>query len=88
MIQDEDGFRSLVQRLTKLRPNLIVMEASCGYERLVLTALATAQLPVTVVSSHQVRDFDHSQGIVAKTGRLDAVAIAHFGEVSGAVAQP
>ena len=85
VLQDEDGFRTLVQRLTNLRPSLIVMEASGGYERLVATALGAAELPVAVVNPRQVRDFARSQGILAKTDRLDAAAIAHFGEVSGVI---
>ena len=55
--QDEDGFRSLVRRLTKLRPTLIVMEASGGYERLAAAVFGAAQLPVAVVNPRQVRDF-------------------------------
>ena len=86
--QDEDGFRSLVRRLTKLRPTLIVMEASGGYKRLAAAVFGAAQLPVAVVNPRQVRDFARSQGILAKTDRLDAAAIAHFGEVSGVAAQP
>ena len=86
--QDEDGLNSLVMRLTKLRPDLIVMEATGGCERLVATALGTAQLPVAVVNPRHVRDFARSQGILAKTDRLDAAVIAHFGEVSKVVAKP
>ena len=86
--QDEAGFRSLVRRLTELRPHIIVMEASGGYERLAAAVLGAAQLPVAVVNPRQVRDFARSQGILAKTDRLDAAAIAYFGEVSGVAAQP
>ena len=86
--QDEDGISSLVKCLTKLRPELIVMEASGGAERLAATALGAGQLPVAVVNARQVRDFARSQGILAKTDRLDAAVIAHFGEVSRVVAKP
>ena len=86
--QDEDGISSLVKCLTKLRPELIVMEASGGAERLAATALGAGQLPVAVVNPRQVRDFARSQGILAKTDRLDAAVIAHFGEVSRVVAKP
>ena len=86
--QDEDGISSLVKRLTKLRPELIVMEATGGPERLATTALGAAELPVAVVNPRHVRDFARSQGILAKTDRLDAAVIAHFGEVSKVVAKP
>lgn len=86
--QDEDGISSLVKRLTMLRPKLILMEATGGPERLAVAALGSAQLPVAVVNPRHVRDFARSQGILAKTDRLDAAVIAHFGEVSKVVAKP
>ena len=86
--QDEDGFRSLVHRLTRLRPTLIVMEASGGYERLAAAVFGAAQLPVAVSTHARFATFARSQGILAKTDRLDAATIAHFGEVSGVAAQP
>ena len=51
-------------------------------------ALGVAGVPVAVVNPRQVRDFARSQGILAKTDRLDASVIARFGEVSGVAAQP
>ena len=86
--QDEEGFTELATRLKQVRPQLVVMEASGGYERLLTAALATAELPVAVVNPRQVRDFARSQGKLAKTDRLDAAVIAQFGEVTGTVAQP
>ncbi len=56
-------------------------EASGGCERLAAAALAVAGLPVAVVNARHVRDFARSQGKLAKTDRLDAAVIAHFGEV-------
>ena len=86
--QDEDGLEQLVRQLNELRPRLIVMEASGGYERLLAAALAAASLPVAVVNARHVRDFARSQGKLAKTDRLDAAVIAHFGEVSELIPQP
>lgn len=86
--QDEAGIAALVQRLRALRPRLVVLEATGGYEVPVVVALGTANIPVAVVNPRQVRDFARALGKLAKTDRLDAAAIAHFGEASGAVAQP
>ena len=86
--QDEDGLERLVRQLDRLRPRLIVMEASGGYERLLAAALAAVSLPVAVVNARHVRDFARSQGKLAKTDRLDAAVIAHFGEVSELIPQP
>ena len=85
---DEAGIAALVQRLQGLQPRLVVLEATGGYEIPLVVALGTASIPVAVVNPRQVRDFARSLGKLAKTDRLDAAAIAHFGEASGAVAQP
>lgn len=77
---DEAGIRTLVQRLRELRPALIVLEATGGFERKVTRALAGAELPVVVVNPRQVRDFAKATGRLAKTDRLDAEVLAHFGE--------
>ena len=86
--RDQDGVDGLVLRLRELAPRLVVMEASGGYEVPLVAALSAASVPVAVVNPRHVRDFARSQGILAKTDRLDAAVIAHFGEVSGVTAQP
>jgi transposase len=43
-------------------------------------ALAAADIPVAVVNPRQVRDFAKALGTLAKTDRLDARALALFGE--------
>ena len=85
---DEEGIEKLVRRLQSLKPQLVVMEATGGYEMPLAAALGVAGVPVAVVNPRQVRDFARSQGTLAKTDRLDAGVIAHFGEVSGVRAQP
>ena len=45
-----------------------------------MAALAAAALPVAVVDPRQARDFARSTGQLAKTDRLDARILAHFGE--------
>ena len=52
-----DGLAELVGRLTPLRPRLVVLEASGGYEGVVAAALAEAGLPVAIVNPRQVRKF-------------------------------
>ena len=87
-IQDQNGIRDLVSRLAALEPTLVAMEATGGYERALITALGEEGLPVTVLNPRHVRDFARSQGKLAKTDRLDAGMIAHFGEVSDVEAKP
>lgn len=70
---------ALIERCRDLEPNLIVCEATGGYELPVVSALAAAALPVVVVNPRQVRDFAKATGTLAKTDRLDAEVIARFG---------
>jgi transposase len=77
---DERGVRSVVERLTRLAPELIVLEATGGYELVCVAALAAAELPVVVVNPRQVRDFAKATGQLAKTDRIDAGVLALFAE--------
>ncbi len=78
------GLRTLRTRIQALQPTRIVLEASGGYERAVVTAVTAAGLPVVVVNPRQVRDFARAYGILAKTDALDARVLARF----AAVVQP
>ena len=57
----------------------VVMEATGGLERLVTTVLRARAIAVCVVNPRQVRDFAKATGQLAKTDRLDARVLAHFG---------
>ena len=74
------GIKAVVNRLAKIKPTLIVLEATGGYERQVTRALASAELPVYVVNPRQVRDFAKATGQLAKTDSIDAGVLAHFAE--------
>ncbi len=78
--QDEAGLEELVRKLKKIKPELVVLEATGGYETRVATMMAVAGLPVSVVNPRQVRDFARAKGILAKTDRLDACVISQFAE--------
>jgi transposase len=77
---NDRGIRQLVKRLAALKPQLIVLEASGGYEFLVTAALAEAQLPVALVNPQAVRKFAGATGKLAKTDKIDAQVLAHFAE--------
>lgn len=77
---DEAGIASLVARLRPLAPALVVAEATGGFERAALAALAAAGLPVVVANPRQIRDFARGTGQLAKTDRLDAGILALFAE--------
>ena len=75
---DEPGIASLVKRLKKLKPTLIVLEPTGGFEKLVMAELIHAGLPAVVVNAKRVRDFARATGQIAKTDELDAKVLAHF----------
>jgi len=77
---DEPGCRDLISLLKPLSPKLIVLEATGGLENLVTGMLVAEGFPVVVVNPRQVRDFAKATGKLAKTDRIDAKIIAHFGE--------
>jgi transposase len=70
----------LIEKLEKLNPERIVIEATGGYERLVTSMLYLAQLPVCRVNPRRVRYYARSVGQLAKTDKLDAKVLARFGE--------
>lgn len=78
---DERGVRTLVERLRPMPPQIIVLEATGGYELLGVAALVAAQLPAVVVNPRQVRDFAKATGQLAKTDRIDADLLARFADV-------
>lgn len=85
---EEGAIGALVTRLQTLQPSLIVLEATGGLEIPVLSALAAAQLPAVVVNPRQVRAFAKAIGRLAKTDRIDAECLAHFGEALRPTARP
>ena len=76
---DPKKFPALVAELIALRPARIVLEATGGLERPLLQALQAVGLPVVLVNPRQIRDFAKALGLLAKTDRLDARVLAHFG---------
>jgi transposase len=86
--RDDAGLTALVERLQRLAPVLVVLEATGGYEITVAAALGSAGLPVAVVNPRQIRHFARATGTLAKTDALDARVIALFAEAIQPVARP
>jgi transposase len=80
---DAEGYFQLIQELRQY-PTLarVVVEASGGYERSLVSHLIDANIPVAVVNPRQARDFARSLGRLAKTDPIDAGVLAHFAEVA------
>jgi transposase len=85
---DEPGIAALVARLQALHATLIVLDASGGYQRAVVAALAAAGLPVAVVNPRQARDVAKATGQLANTDALDARALAQFAAAVRSIPRP
>lgn len=77
---DSDGIADLTARLVKIKPTLVVLEATGGLQRSAVRALDAAGLRVAVVNPRQIRYFAISTGELAKTDAIDSAVIAHFAE--------
>ena len=82
------GIEELAERLQKLAPRIVAVEATGGFETVVAAGLAAAALPIVVVNPAQVRAFAQALGRRAKTDPIDAAVIAHFVEATKAVPRP
>ena len=78
---DTGGLESLVSRLLELKPALVVLEATGGYEFETACALQAAGLAVAVVNPRTARDFARAMGALAKTDALDARMLAAVARV-------
>ena len=83
---DEVGIRELLRQLEPA--DFVILEATGGLEMPVASALAAAGIAVAIVNPRQVRDFARATGRLAKTDRLDAAALARFGEAVRPEARP
>jgi len=70
--------KELVKQLKRFKLTRIVVEATGGYERQLVQALAEAGLPVVVVQPAKVRQFAKVEGILAKTDKIDAHLLSLF----------
>jgi transposase len=76
----DDGISSLVLRLQALKPEIILLEATGGYEVHAAYALCDAGLPVVVMNPKALRHFAKAIGRLAKTDKLDAQVLALYAQ--------
>jgi transposase len=80
--------RKLARAFQKLNPTLIVLEATGGYENLVVSVFRQFNLPVAVVFPKRVRQLALGLGLIAKTDEIDAKTIAYYGRTANIQPQP
>jgi transposase len=83
LANDQAGIDELLDRLGRVSPELVVLEASGRYERPAAAAIAAAGIPVAVVNPRQARDYAKATGRLAKTDRIDAQILARFAAAVG-----
>jgi len=76
----ENARAELVAQLKRLRPKLVVLEATGGFETALASELCAAGVAVAVVNPKRVREFARAASILAKTDRLDAKVLALFAQ--------
>lgn len=74
------GIAHVVKAMQEQAPQLIVVEATGGYEEELVHALYQAGLPVALVSPQRVRQYARACGLLAKTDKLDAQNLAAYGK--------
>lgn len=75
------GWSELIAKLQADEVDLVVVEASGGYERGLVCALHAAGVVVARVNPRQARDFAKSLGVLAKSDRLDARVLRDFADM-------
>ena len=78
---DAGQWDALVAKFKADEVDVVVLEASGGYESAAACALQAAGLAVVVVNPRQARDFAKSLGRLEKTDRIDAQVLRDFAEV-------
>lgn len=76
----EEGIKAAIQFIRPFKPTRVLIEATGRLEMGFFCAADKVGLPVCVCNPVQVRQFAKATGRIAKTDKLDANDIAHFGE--------
>jgi len=77
---NKSGIKKALTEIKKHPPTRIIIEATGRLEHAFIEACAKAKLPFVVANPMQVRRFAGATGQLAKTDKLDAQMIAHYGE--------
>ena len=78
---DANGWNELIAKFKDAVVDLVVLEATGGYERGLVCALQAAGIAVARVNPRQARDFAKSMGVLAKTDQVDARTLRDFADV-------
>ena len=85
--RDPEGIAVLGRFCAEHGVELVVMEATGGYEKLPFGLLWEAGVPCAVANARSVRRFAEAMGVLEKTDRIDAGIIADYARAKGLVAR-
>jgi transposase len=77
---DDKGIKEAVNKIKKYAPQRIIIEATGRLEMPFISACADAGLPFVIANPVHIKRFAGAIGQRAKTDKLDAQLIAHYGE--------
>jgi transposase len=77
---DDSGIKKAINQIKRHKPSRIVIEATGRLEHAFIMACSKANLPFVVANPAHIKKFASAVGRLAKTDKLDAQLIAHFGE--------
>ncbi|MDP8212770.1 MAG: IS110 family transposase [Candidatus Zapsychrus exili] len=73
-----DDIQRAIKIIKKQSPNIVVLEATGGYQRTLVSKLTKAKIPTAVINPRNIRNFARSLGQLAKTDKIDASIIARY----------
>jgi transposase len=83
-----EGIAELAAFCKQHQAELVVMEATGGYERLPFGQLWAQAVPVAIISPRSVRRFAEAVGTLEKTDRIDCAMIAWYAETKAVQPTP
>ncbi len=75
-----NGIKEAIKRIKTYKPTRIIIEATGRLEMPFVCAVSKAKIPIVVANPLHVHRFACATGKLAKTDKLDAQMIAHYGE--------
>jgi transposase len=85
--RDPEGIAALGRFCVEHGVELVVMEATGGYEKLPFGLLWAAGVPCAIANARSVRRFAEAMGVLEKTDRIDAGIIAGYARAKGLTGQ-
>ena len=76
--QTDEGRSKLASWVKTFEPQLVVLEATGGYEQALLKSLTQNHIKASVLNPARVRAFATGTGQLAKTDKIDAQILVHY----------